>query len=96
VIEALPTDIPDGMEYDVSEMQINDTVNVESLQPPEGVTIVTEPDTVLVMVSPPRLAVEEEPGIEEETELVADGETGEEAEEQARESSEESGGEGEE
>lgn len=92
VIEALPTDIPDGMEYDVSEMQINDTVNVEALQPPDGVTIVTEPETVLVMLSPPRLVVEEEPEIEEETELVAEGETGEEAEEQA----EESGGEGEE
>jgi large subunit ribosomal protein L25 len=84
------------MQYDVSEMQINDTVNVESLQPPEGVTIITEPETVLVMLSPPRLQVEEEPEIEEETELVAEGETGEEAEEQAETSSEDSGGEGEE
>ncbi len=95
VIEALPTDIPDAIQHDVSEMQINDTISVEALQPPDGVTIVTEPDTVLVMVSPPRLA-EEEPEIEEETELVAEGETGQEAEEQGEESGEESGGEGEE
>jgi large subunit ribosomal protein L25 len=95
-IEALPTDIPDGMQYDVSEMQINDTITVESLQPPDGVTIVSEPETVLVMLSPPRLQVEEETEIEEETELVAAGETGEEAAERAEESSEESGGEGEE
>jgi large subunit ribosomal protein L25 len=95
VIEALPTDIPDGMQYDVSALQINDTINVEALEAPEGVTIVTEPETVLVMLSPPRLVVDEEPEIEEETGLVAEGETGEQADEQAEESSGESGGEGE-
>jgi large subunit ribosomal protein L25 len=93
-IEALPTDIPDLLHYDVSQLEINDTINVESLQPPSGVTILTEPETVLVMVSPPRLQVEEDTEIEEETELV--GEEGEDGEERAEESGEESGGEGEE
>lgn len=93
-IEALPTDIPDVIQHDVSALQINDTVNVESLQAPSGVTILTEPETILVALSPPRLQVEEEPEIEEETELVAEGEAAEEGEEQAERSAEESGGEG--
>ncbi len=93
-IEALPTDIPDVLHYDVSELQINDTVTVEALDAPSGVTVLTEAEAVLATLSPPRLQVEEEPEIEEETELVAEGATEEEAEgEQAAEG--EGGGEGE-
>jgi large subunit ribosomal protein L25 len=92
-IEALPTDIPDAIQYEVSGLEINDTVTVDALTAPSGVTILTEGETVLVTVSPPRLQVEEEPEIEEETELVAEGETGEEAEAAAERPSE--GGEGE-
>ena len=93
-IEALPADIPDVIQHDVSALQINDTVNVESLQAPSGVTILTEPETILVTLSPPRLQVEEEPEIEEETELVAEGEAAEEGEGQAERPAAESGGEG--
>jgi large subunit ribosomal protein L25 len=93
-IEALPTDIPDVVQYDVSQLEINDTVTVQALQAPSGVTVLTEPEAVLVTLSPPRLQVEEEPEIEEETELVAEGATEEEAE-QAEQAAEDSGGEGE-
>ena len=73
-IEALPTDIPDSLSYDVSEMQINDTVTLESLATPAAVTLLDDPETVLVTLTPPRLQVEEEPELEEETELVGEGE----------------------
>ena len=73
-IEALPTAIPDDIHLDVSEMNINDTLTLTSLPAPEGVTLLDDPDeTVLATLTPPR--VEEEPEIEEETELV--GEEGE-------------------
>jgi len=73
-IEALPTSIPDSIQHDVSEMQINDTVTLSALTVPEGVTLLDDLDeTVIASLSPPR--VEEEPEIEEETELV--GEEGE-------------------
>jgi large subunit ribosomal protein L25 len=73
-IEALPTAIPDAIHLDVSEMNINDTLTLSSLTAPEGVTLLDDPDeTVLATLTPPR--VEEEPEIEEETELV--GEEGE-------------------
>ena len=73
-IEALPTEIPDVIHLDVSEMNINDTLTLAALRAPEGVTLLDDPDeTVLATLTPPR--VEEEPEIEEETELV--GEDGE-------------------
>ena len=79
-IEALPTEIPDAIHHDVSTLVIGDTVTLESVTPPAGVALLDDPETVIATLSPPRLQLEEEPGIEEETELVAEGETGEEAE----------------
>ena len=75
-IEALPTDIPDSIQHDVSELVIGDTVTLEAVTPPAGVTLLDDPETVIATLSPPRLQLEEEPEIEEETELVAEGETG--------------------
>jgi large subunit ribosomal protein L25 len=90
-IEALPTDIPDSIPHDVSQVQIGDTIAIEALSPPPGVTILDDPETVIATVTPPRLQTEEEIEIEEETELVAEGATAEEAEQQA-ESGEGGGG----
>jgi large subunit ribosomal protein L25 len=73
-IEALPTDIPDALHHDVSEMQINDTLTLESISAPEGVRLLDDPETVIATLTPPRLQVEEEPEIEAETELVGEGE----------------------
>ena len=80
-VEALPTEIPDSLHHDVSEMVIGDTVTLDAISAPPGVTLVDDPETVIATLTPPRLQVEEEPGIEEETELVegevpAEGEPG--------------------
>ena len=93
-IEALPGDIPDTIQHDVSEVVIGDTITLASITPPRGVTLTDDPETVVATVSAPRLQLEPEEEIEEETELVADGETTDEAEAQAREDAAE-GGEGE-
>jgi large subunit ribosomal protein L25 len=79
-IEALPSEIPDSLHHEVSEMQIGDTVTLESRTPPSGVELVDDPETVVATLTPPRLQLEEEPELEEETELVAEGATGEGAE----------------
>src|SRR6185312_6612970 len=76
-IEALPTEIPDSLEHQVAEMQIGDTITLDALTAPAGVKLVDDPETVIATLSPPRLQLEEEPEIEEETELVAEGEAGE-------------------
>jgi large subunit ribosomal protein L25 len=75
-VEALPTDIPERIVADVSEMEINDTVALSTVTPPEGVKFcVDNPDEMIVAtLSPPRVE-EVEPEVEEETELV--GEEGE-------------------
>ena len=92
-IEALPNDIPDMIELDVSHVVIGDTLNVEAVRAPSGVTILTEPEAVVATVTPPKLQLEEEPEIEEETELV-EGEEAPEGEAEAEAGEGEGGGEG--
>ena len=80
-IEALPTDIPDAIRHEVSTLVIGDTVTLDAVTPPPGVTLLDDPETVIATLTPPKLQLEEEPGIEQETELVAEGEAAAEAEE---------------
>jgi large subunit ribosomal protein L25 len=94
-IEALPGDIPDSIQYDVSQVQIGDTITLESITAPRGVTLTDDPETVVATVTPPKLQLEADEEIEEETELVADGETTDEAEAQAAQDAGEGGGESE-
>ncbi|MBV9603881.1 MAG: 50S ribosomal protein L25 [Solirubrobacterales bacterium] len=91
-IEALPGDIPDLIQLDVSAVQIGDTITLDAVSPPRGVTLTDDPETVVATVTPPKLQLEAEEEIEEETELVAEGEAGEAAEEGAGEG-EDGGGE---
>ena len=80
-VEALPTDIPDNICVDVSAMEINDTLTLAVVTAPDGVTFLAEePEEItIVTVSPPRVE-EVAPEVEEETELVGEGEEGEAAE----------------
>jgi large subunit ribosomal protein L25 len=80
-IEALPGDIPDAIHYDVSGVQIGDTITLEAITPPPGVTLTDDPETVVATVTPPRLQAELEEEIEEETELVSEAGAEEAAEE---------------
>ncbi len=72
-VQALPNDIPDSLQHDVSEMQIGDTLTVAELAAPDTVTLLDDPETVLATVTPPRLQVEDETEIEAETEVVGEG-----------------------
>lgn len=92
-VEALPTEIPDNIVVDVSAMEVNDTLQLSIVTPPEGVTFVADdPEEItIVTVSPPRVE-EAEPELEEEAELVGEGE-GEAAEGEGGEDSGDSEGE---
>lgn len=79
-IEALPNDIPDSLSFDVSAMDINDTVTLEALTPPSTVTLMDDLDTVIATLTPPRLQLEADDEIESETEVVGEGEEGAEGE----------------
>lgn len=72
-IEALPNDIPDSLAHDVSELQIGDTVTLQALRPPATVKLLDDSETVIATLTPPRLQVEDETEIEQETQLVGEG-----------------------
>jgi large subunit ribosomal protein L25 len=76
-VEALPTEIPERLVADVSAMEINDTVSLSTIAPPEGVKFVADDldEITIATLSPPRVEEEPEPAVEEEAELV--GEEGE-------------------
>jgi large subunit ribosomal protein L25 len=79
-IEALPNDIPERLELDVSQMNVNDTLFLSAVTAPAGVTILDDPDeTVVATLTPPKLqaeldALDEEAALEQETQVVGEGE----------------------
>jgi large subunit ribosomal protein L25 len=99
-IEALPGDIPDTIQHDVSGLAINETITLAVLTAPPGVTLLDDPETVIATITPPTLEpVDDE--IETETEIVGDeavdseaaqaqaeGDTAEEADQKAGDSDE--------
>lgn len=72
-IEALPTDIPEKIEVDVSKMEINDTLQLSAITAPSGVTFMVEDpeELTIATLSPPRVETAA-PEVEEETQLVGD------------------------
>src|SRR3954452_22867756 len=80
-IEALPGDIPDVIQHDVSGMQMNDTLTLSAVTVPDGITLLDDlEETVIASITPPTVEPVDE-DIETETELVgeaqAEGETAE-------------------
>jgi large subunit ribosomal protein L25 len=72
-VECLPTDIPQGIEVDVTPLNIGDTIHAADLVVPDGVALVTEGDRSVFVVVPPTVVKTvdeeaEEEGLEEEEE----------------------------
>lgn len=59
-VECLPADLPAELVLDISSFGLGDVITVADLQPPPGVKIRTEPDTVLASIVVPRGMGEEE------------------------------------
>jgi large subunit ribosomal protein L25 len=79
-VEALPMEVPEHLEIDVTEMHVGDSLRLSALVPPEGVTLLDDPeDTVLATVTLPTREEEPEPVEGEEAE-AAEGLEGEAAE----------------
>jgi large subunit ribosomal protein L25 len=68
-VEALPMEVPDRLELDISAMAIGDSMRVSDLSAPEGVTLLDDPETVLATVTPPTKVELPEEVVEEEEEL---------------------------
>jgi large subunit ribosomal protein L25 len=92
-VECLPSDVPEAIEVDITELEIGMGLRVSDLVAPSGSTILANPEDSVVAVQQPQMAVElEEEGAAEgeEGEEAAEGEEGAEGEAPA-----EGGGEGE-
>lgn len=93
-VEALPLDLPDKIEVDVSVLtELESSIHVRDIKVPEKVTVLTDGDVVVARVASPRLAVEEEEApaaVEEEAPEAAAAEAEAPAAEAAEEPAEES------
>src|ERR687886_243504 len=71
-VEALPLEIPERLELDVSGMAIGDSMRLADLPPREGVTYLDDPEeTVLATVTMPTRVVEPEEMLAAEEEAAA-------------------------
>ena len=78
-VEALPLEVPEHLDLDVSGMDIGATLRISDLTAPEGVTLLDDPEMVVATVTAPTKVVEPEP-TEEELAALAEGEEGAEGE----------------
>jgi large subunit ribosomal protein L25 len=70
-IAALPGDIPETIEHDVSGMHINDTLSLSALTAPDGVTFLDDPETTIASITPPTVEPTQDE-IETETGVVGE------------------------
>ncbi|MEX0817581.1 MAG: 50S ribosomal protein L25 [Gaiellales bacterium] len=75
-VEALPMEVPDRLELDVSALMIGDALRISDLRVPEGVRLLDDPEAVLATVTPPT-KIEEPEVVEEELEEGEEGLEGE-------------------
>ena len=77
-LHCLPTLLPEEIEVDINELEIDDRLSVDDVSLPEGIEILDDPNTRIVAVVPPR--IEEEPEEELEEGMELEGEADEDAE----------------
>jgi large subunit ribosomal protein L25 len=82
-VEALPLEVPEHIDLDVSHMATGDTLRVADVPVPDGVTLLDDPETVVATVTAPTREVEPEveeaelEGAEAEAEGAEEGAEGE-------------------
>jgi large subunit ribosomal protein L25 len=85
-VECLPVNVPQRIDFDITNLQIGGSVRVGDLIPPEGVELLTDPDTMVLAVVEPAVmdteldlavAGEEAPEEAAEAALEAEGEAAE-------------------
>ena len=85
-VECLPTEMPDNITLDISELGAGASLLVEDIETEEGIEIITDPDeAVATIVAPETLEEEDEEGEEEvleEPEVIGAEDEEEEAEEE--------------
>jgi large subunit ribosomal protein L25 len=83
-VEALPGDLPDSIVVDVSGMQLNETLGLDAVTAPDGVTLLDDPETTVIATITAPTAEPTDEDIETETELVGEGVTQDDTVEEAQ------------
>ena len=68
----LPTQVPQAIDIDVTDLQIGDTIHVEEISAPEGVELVHDVNFTVITLSVIKVEVETAEEDEEEVEAVAE------------------------
>jgi large subunit ribosomal protein L25 len=77
-VEALPLEVPEHIDLDVSHMGTGDTLRIGDIEVPDGVTLLDDPETVVATVTAPtREIVVEEEEVEGEEGVEGEGVEGE-------------------
>src|SRR5450759_1969555 len=63
-IEVDPSDIPDHVELDVTNMVIGDSLHVSDIKLPAGVKVLDDPESSVAVLAAPRAVIEETPVVE--------------------------------
>ncbi|MGH2934040.1 MAG: 50S ribosomal protein L25 [Gaiellaceae bacterium] len=69
-VEALPLEVPEHLDLDVSHMSIGDALRIADVQVPDTVKLLDDAETVVATVTAPTRAIEEEVAEAEEGEAV--------------------------
>lgn len=92
-VECLPKDIPKEIEVDVSNLKIDDAIQIKDIKAPQGVKVLNDPEAVVLTVAPPVreevVVAPEEAEVQAEPEVIKEKkEVPEEAEEEKNEEKE--------
>ena len=60
-VEALPLEVPEHLDLDVSHMEVGGTLRLADVPVPDGVKLLDDPDTVVATVTAPTREIVEEP-----------------------------------
>lgn len=77
-VECLPNDIPEQIEVDITELHMHQSLKVEDIILPQNIKMISDPDSVVVMIASP--TKEEEVVVVEDEEEGLEAAEGEEAE----------------
>ncbi len=75
-VECLPGNIPESIEVDISDLHLHQSIKIEDLSSPQSAEIVSDPQTLIVLIEAPSKEEEVVPEVEEEeeVEVMAEGE----------------------
>jgi large subunit ribosomal protein L25 len=74
-VEALPLEVPEHIDLDVSGMEVGGTLRVADIAVPDGVTLLDDPETVVATVTAPTREVAPEEELEGAEAEALEGET---------------------